>query len=76
LPTSQWSERRANPPSLTFDVGTVTGKFYQAEYSDDLASGSWQPLSNLVAGTGSALMIRDPDAAQRRQRFYRIRILP
>ena len=54
---------------------SVAGKRYRVEFRDDLAAGSWHPLTNGLPGTGSAIELTDPAAATP-QRFYRIALEP
>ena len=51
----------------------VAGTFYELEYSDDLAPGSWTPLIRNHTGTGLQELI-DPSPAD--TRFYRISARP
>jgi hypothetical protein len=76
----------ATPPQvpLSFTVGTTNltlswigqnGQTYQVEYRDDLATGTWLPLSNPVAGTGIPLSFT-ADLKTASQRYFRLRVSP
>lgn len=59
--------------SLTLSWIGQNGQTYQMEYKDDLASGTWLPLSNPVEGTGIPLSFT-ADLRTSSQRFFRLRI--
>ena len=66
----------------SYDGTTFTGTFrsvplkrYQAEYTDDLLSGSWTFLGNIRAADSAALIISDTPGFAFPKRFYRLRIL-
>src|SRR5262249_41966138 len=40
---------------FSFGFSTITGRTYQPEYSDTLASGSWFALGSPIAGTGDVI---------------------
>jgi len=62
------------------DVGlslmTVLGKNYRAEYTNDLASGSWTIFTNNVPGNGCLLWVTNYGGANQSSRFYRGAIVP
>ncbi len=57
--------------SVTFSVQVFPGHTYQVEYTDDLASLEWTPLSGAVFAVGTTLAIAD-GAPAFTQRFYRV----
>jgi hypothetical protein len=54
---------------------TVTGRQYRVERTDDVTSGRWTPVGDVLAGTGEEVEVRDAGAAGRPLRFYRVRIV-
>src|SRR3989442_11141385 len=66
--------------SLSALAGTVTLRFtavanlsYTIQYRDDLATGGWQKLTNVLTGaTTRAADVPDPAAGNARERFYRL----
>jgi hypothetical protein len=62
------------------DVGlslmTVLGKNYRADYTADLASGTWGIFTNDVAGNGWLLWLTNSGGANQPRRFYRGAIVP
>ena len=60
---------------FTFNVPTVSGRFYMVEYKNDLSDASWNPLTDAFDGTGGAIQIIDPGVAGISRRFYRIKLL-
>jgi hypothetical protein len=73
--TDHLSPATVNYNGMTFTVtfNTVPLKRYQAEYIDDLASGSWSPLGNIRAADSNALTISDTPGANVTGRWYRLR---
>jgi alpha-D-xyloside xylohydrolase len=62
---------------ITIGFATVLGiRNYGVEYITDLATGTWQVLTDGIVGTGALLPIVDSDAAALPARFYRVRLLP
>ena len=61
--------------NLTLSWTGVSGMTYQVEYKTDLASTTWTPLGNPVAGTGATLSF-SYDFTQSPQRFYRLKASP
>ena len=79
LNSSDWlrvnaASKSGNAITISFD--TVSGMNYRVEYNPDLVSGSWQVLTDGIAGTGGVLPIIDPGGANQTQRFYRVKLLP
>ena len=62
------------------DVGlslmTVLGKNYRAEYTNDLASGTWTAFTNNAPGNGYLLWVTNAGGANQAQRFYRGSLIP
>src|SRR5262249_35773310 len=54
---------------------SISGKLYRVEYVDSI-NGSWQTLSDNIAGTGGAIQITDTNVGGRAHRFYRVTVLP
>lgn len=63
-------------PRVTFS--TIAGRNYRVEFANNLA-GSWTPLpgAEMVAGTGSVIVVSDsdPNMTAMVQRFYRVLLL-
>ena len=51
---------------------TLTGKTYRLEYTDDLTTHQWHPLTAPIPGDGKPVIVEDPAATNRSQRFYRL----
>jgi hypothetical protein len=64
-------------PDVRLTFATEPGKTYRVERADSLASPVvWEavPGAETIAGTGGAVTVLDPGAANRAQRFYRVRL--
>jgi hypothetical protein len=61
--------------SLIISWPTQPGQSYQMEYTDDLATGVWTPLTGTIVGTGSPLSVTN-DFSLSNQRFFRLNVLP
>ncbi len=59
----------AHQVTLTF--GTVPGHSYRVDYKDNLALGSWAPLTGILFATGAQLTVADPGVGAA-SRFYRV----
>ena len=56
---------------------TLTGKTYRIEYTDDLTTNQWHPLTDPIPGDGHPVIVEDPAPTSRPQRFYRpVIVLP
>jgi autotransporter-associated beta strand protein len=55
---------------FVFNFPTVAGQQYQVEYSDNLGSGTWTPLGQPIAGTGSSVNVTNTISVP--QRFFRL----
>ena len=55
---------------------TLPGKTYRLEYTDDLTTHQWHPLTAPIPGDGKPVIVEDPAATTRLQRFYRLIIVP
>ena len=55
---------------------TLPGKTYRLEYSDDLTTHQWHPLTAPIPGDGKPVIVEDPAATTRPQRFYRLIVMP
>ncbi len=55
---------------------THEGHSYQLQWSNDLATPSWQNVGSAVAGDGTAKPFTHPDGATADRRFYRIVVTP
>ena len=72
--------RLAKPrlPTLTgnpFDFAQGT-RTYRLEYTDDLTANQWPSLTAPIPGGGKPVIVEDPAATNRPQRFYRLIIVP
>lgn len=79
-PSAPISERETRAPLLRIEgghanvsvVSSVLGHFYQLQYSDDLAGGSWLDYGTAFTGTGGELTIQIPFDGGVPRRFYRV----
>lgn len=60
--------------AFRLSLPTQAGRYYQIEYTENLADANWLPLGNLIAGDGTTQVFED-DSVQP-TRFYRVRIAP
>jgi hypothetical protein len=60
------------PPSFSLSFAATPGQTYNVEYSDTLAVGSWNTLTNLLAAPG-VTNLSVSDASGQPRRFYRLR---
>ena len=49
---------------------------YRLEYTDDLTTHQWHPLTAPIPGDGKPVIVEDRAAKNRAQRFYRLIVLP
>ena len=56
-----------------FDSAQGT-RTYRIEYTDDLTTNEWHPLTDPIPGDGKPVLVIDPAGATRPQRFYRLRV--
>ncbi len=68
LQLSPLRHRRLAKPRLP----TQPGKTYRIEYTDDLTTNQWHPLTDPISGDGQPVQVLDPASATRPQRFYRL----
>ena len=59
---------------MRMQVPTLPGKIYRLEYTDDLTTNQWHPLTAPIPGDGQPVLIVDPAGITRPQRFYRLRV--
>ncbi len=71
LQLSPLRHRRLAKPRLP----TQPGKTYRIEYTEDLTR-PWLILQDQISGDGAPVLLLDPAATTRPQRFYRLRVLP
>ena len=64
------------PAAPTRTIPPATGKTYRIDYTDDLTSHQWHPLTDPIPGDGKPVLVVDPAAATRPQRFYRLMVVP
>ena len=69
-------------PNLSFSnataaisFGSVSGKTYAVEYTDDLVTTNWTTLVGGIVGNGVTMQFADPSATNRLQRFYRVHLI-
>jgi hypothetical protein len=60
------------PPSFSLSFAATPGQTYNVEYSDTLAVGSWNTLTNLLAAPG-VTNLSVSDASGQPRRFYRLK---
>lgn len=63
--------RDAVTGQFTITWSSANGRSYTIEYRDDLATGSWQPLTSVTA-TGTSSSYTDTTSTTQPQRFYRV----
>jgi hypothetical protein len=63
---------QASGSDITVSFATVPGRVYQIEWTATLDGGSWAPVGEVMAGTGSVIQITDTNGAGQAQRFYRL----
>jgi hypothetical protein len=66
---------QATDDNLVISWPTQSGQTYQVEYTDDLTSGAWLPLSGPLLGTGVPLLVTN-SLALSTQRFFRVKPVP
>lgn len=66
---------RRNGDDIELEFTTVAARRYQVEFRDAVEAGPWTVLSE-IEGTGSSVLIKDPGAAGRPKRFYRVALIP
>ena len=79
-PRDPASVLRLSPPDKTatgmqMQFPTLTGKTYRVEYTDDLTTNQWHPLTAPIPGDGQPVIVEDPAATTRLQRFYRLKLV-
>ncbi len=66
--------RSGNDFSITFP--SVSGIVYRVEHRVDLGSSAWTLVADQILGTGSPIVVTDPQAALLPQVFYRVAVQP
>lgn len=61
---------------VLISVPSLTGRSYRVESTPSLAPATWAILADNIAGTGSTVQVRHPNALNKSACFYRIRVLP
>jgi len=61
---------------VALSLMTVLGKNYRAEYTNNLASGTWAVFTNNAPGNGYLLWVTNSSGANQAKRFYRGAVLP
>ncbi|MBM3832671.1 MAG: hypothetical protein FJ403_05245 [Verrucomicrobia bacterium] len=69
------SSVKADASGITITFDSISGRRYQVEYRENVATGAWQPVGNPVTATGASSSFTDNDATRRARGrgFYRIR---
>jgi hypothetical protein len=75
VPRPQVAGLQLSGGQLVFSWFAASGQNGQLEYSDDLASGIWNPLGSPFTGAGSTISVTNSVSASQR-RFFRLRLLP
>ncbi len=65
-----------NGKSMSFTLDSIYGRRYQLQYTPNLLPPNWQNIGSVEIGTGSSIILTDPDTDTDTQRFYRIEIKP
>lgn len=63
---------RPSGANFIISFASVSGKTYELDWTDDLVSGTWNPVATNIAGTGGIVQVTDPGATALPQRFYRV----
>jgi hypothetical protein len=73
-PNSIWTANVAlSGADVVVSFQSAVSATYRVEYIDDLTNGSWMPLIDNVAGTGTVISETDPNAGgSPAPRFYRV----
>jgi hypothetical protein len=66
---------QATDGNLIISWPTQSGQNYQVEYTEDLTSGAWSPLSGPLLGTGVPILVTN-SLALSIQRFFRVKPVP
>jgi hypothetical protein len=66
---------QATDGNLVISWPTQSGQTYQVEYTDDLTSGAWFPLSGPLPGTGVPILVTN-SLTLSTQRFFRVKPVP
>ncbi len=72
LATPNNSTIQCNGTNVSFNFTSAPLGLYSVQWSSNLAPGSWNTLTNNVAGTGSNVQVADPAPATQPVRFYRV----
>jgi GH18 family chitinase len=75
LATPQITSAQVSDGILTFSFTSLPLASYRISWTGNLATGSWNTLTNNLAGTGGTLQITDTNATQT-ERFYRVQTPP
>lgn len=62
--------------SIEVSLESVPGRIYQLQRNDTLAPEDWEDVGAPVTGTGTSIILADPDAFLAPRRFYRLKIQP
>jgi len=65
-----------NGQSVQLSFSSLPLALYRVEWSTNLASGTWNTLTNNVAGTGSTISVFDSISSNQSTRFYRFKTPP
>jgi hypothetical protein len=69
-------ELRRVGSDVALSMMTVLGRNYRAEYTNNLASGTWTVFTNNAPGNGYLLWVTNSGGANQSRRFYRGAIVP
>jgi hypothetical protein len=72
VPISQITSLIITGPDVKISFTTTNSVSYIVEYNNNLIAGSWNTLTNNIAGTGGIITVTDSGAAALPQRFYRV----
>ena len=61
--------------NLVLSWASFAGQSYQIQFKNDLSDPFWQPLGDLILGTGSPISVTN-DLSAPTQRFFRLNIVP
>ena len=62
--------------NVALSLMTVLGRNYRAEYTNNLASGTWTAFTNNAPGNGYLLWVTNSGGGNQAKRFYRGVLLP
>ncbi|MGA2246906.1 MAG: immunoglobulin domain-containing protein [Verrucomicrobiota bacterium] len=75
MPPPSFLSANQTSSGISMTWSAAAGRWYQLQYTTDLATGAWTNLGGIVAATSPTLNVTDPFPSDT-QRFYRVGVLP